>query len=52
MSDSSGFIYDKDGINTEKLKYLMKIKNVDRERISKYAKFSQLTILKQNPLGS
>ena len=41
MSDSSGFIYDKDGINTEKLKYLMKIKNVDRERISKYAgKFS------------
>ena len=41
MSDSSGFVYDKDGINTEKLKYLMKIKNVDRERISKYAgKFS------------
>ena len=41
MSDSSGFVYDKDGINTEKLNYLMKIKNVDRERISKYAeKFS------------
>ena len=36
MSDSSGFIYDKEGINVEKLKYLMKIKNLDRERISKY----------------
>tara|TARA_B100000575_G_scaffold33556_1_gene22587 strand:- start:24035 stop:25375 length:1341 start_codon:yes stop_codon:yes gene_type:complete len=36
MSDSSGFIYDKEGINIEKLKYLMKIKNLDRERISKY----------------
>ena len=38
MSDSSGFIYDEDGIGVEKLKYLMKIKNIDRERISKYAK--------------
>ena len=41
MSDSSGFIHDKDGINLEKLKYLMKIKNINRERISKYVeKFS------------
>ena len=37
MSDSSGFILDKDGIDVEKLKVLMKIKNIDRERISKYA---------------
>ena len=37
MSDSSGFILDKDGIDLEKLKVLMKIKNIDRERISKYA---------------
>ncbi|MFL2590514.1 MAG: NADP-specific glutamate dehydrogenase [Flavobacteriaceae bacterium] len=36
MSDSSGFILDKIGIDIEKLKYLMKIKNVDRERINKY----------------
>ena len=36
MSDSSGFIYDKEGINAEKLRYLMKIKNIDRERINKY----------------
>ena len=38
MSDSSGFILDKDGIDAEKLNYLMKIKNIDRERISKYVK--------------
>ena len=37
MSDSSGFILDKDGIDAEKLNFLMKIKNIDRERISKYA---------------
>ena len=36
MSDSSGFIYDKEGIDTEKLAYLMKLKNVKRERIHKY----------------
>ena len=41
MSDSSGFIHDDNGISFEKLKYLMKIKNIDRERISKYVeKFS------------
>ena len=36
MSDSSGFIYDKDGIDAEKLAYIMELKNVKRERIHKY----------------
>lgn len=36
MSDSSGFIYDKEGIDTEKLAYIMELKNVKRERIHQY----------------
>lgn len=36
-SDSSGFIYDKDGINAEKLAFLMDLKNVKRGRIKDYA---------------
>ena len=36
LSDSSGFIYDKDGIDAEKLAYIMDLKNVKRERIHKY----------------
>lgn len=36
-SDSSGFIYDKDGINSEKLAFLMELKNVKRGRIKEYA---------------
>ena len=38
LSDSSGFIYDKDGIDTEKLKYIMELKNEKRVRISEYIK--------------
>ena len=34
MSDSSGFIYDKNGIDEEKLAFVMSIKNVRRGRIS------------------
>jgi glutamate dehydrogenase (NADP+) len=37
MSDSDGFIYDANGINAEKLAYLMKLKNVRRGRIAEYA---------------
>ncbi|MGB2475682.1 MAG: NADP-specific glutamate dehydrogenase [Flavobacteriaceae bacterium] len=33
LSDSSGFIYDKDGIDAEKLAHVMELKNVKRERI-------------------
>lgn len=35
-SDSSGYIYDADGIDTEKLAYIMEIKNVNYGRISDY----------------
>jgi glutamate dehydrogenase (NADP+) len=37
MSDSSGYIYDEDGINSEKLAFLMELKNVKRGRIKEYA---------------
>ena len=36
MSDSSGYIYDADGIDAEKLAYVMEIKNVNYGRISDY----------------
>lgn len=36
MSDSGGTIYDKDGIDTEKLKFIMDLKNVKRGRINEY----------------
>ncbi|WP_324292957.1 NADP-specific glutamate dehydrogenase [Marinifilum fragile] len=38
LSDSSGFIYDPDGIDEEKLTYVMRLKNVKRGRIEEYAK--------------
>lgn len=37
-SDSSGYIYDADGIDAEKLAHIMQIKNVDFARISEYVK--------------
>ncbi len=37
LSDSSGYIYDKDGINEEKLAYLIDLKTKRRGRISEYA---------------
>ncbi|MDA0889352.1 MAG: NADP-specific glutamate dehydrogenase [Bacteroidetes bacterium] len=36
LSDSSGFIHDPDGIDQEKLKHIMELKNIKRERIDKY----------------
>ena len=36
LSDSSGYIYDEDGIDAEKLAFVMEIKNVNRGRISEY----------------
>lgn len=36
-SDSNGFIYDPDGIDNDKLAYLLELKNVRRGRISEYA---------------
>jgi glutamate dehydrogenase (NADP+) len=37
-SDSDGFIYDPDGIDADKLAYIMELKNVRRGRIEEYAK--------------
>ena len=37
MSDSSGFIYDPDGIDEEKFAFIQELKNVRRGRISEYA---------------
>ncbi|MFV8225239.1 NADP-specific glutamate dehydrogenase [Christiangramia aquimixticola] len=36
LSDSGGFIYDKDGIDAEKLQFVMELKNERRGRISEY----------------
>lgn len=37
MSDSDGFIYDPNGIDAEKLAFVMDLKNVRRGRIAEYA---------------
>ena len=37
LSDSDGFIYDPDGIDREKLDYVMELKNLYRGRIREYA---------------
>ena len=37
LSDSSGFIYDPDGIDAEKLAFVKELKNVKRGRIKEYA---------------
>lgn len=52
MSDSNGFIYDKDGINAEKLAWIMDLKNVRRGRIKEYAeKFGVSYYPNQRPWG-
>jgi glutamate dehydrogenase (NADP+) len=37
LSDSSGFIYDPDGISGDRWEYIMELKNVKRGRIKEYA---------------
>jgi len=37
MSDSGGYIYDSDGLNEEKLAFILDLKNVRRGRISEFA---------------
>jgi len=52
MSDSNGFIHDKDGITEEKLAWVMDLKNVRRGRIKEYAeKFGAKYIEGQRPWG-
>ncbi len=38
LSDSSGYIYDEEGIDADKLAFVMELKNVRRGRISEYVK--------------
>ena len=38
LSDSSGYIYDPEGIDSDKLKFIMELKNIKRGRIKEYAK--------------
>ncbi len=37
LSDSAGFIYDPEGVDTEKLEFVKELKNVRRGRIKEYA---------------
>ncbi len=37
LSDSAGYIHDPEGIDTEKLQYVMELKNIRRGRIKEYA---------------
>jgi glutamate dehydrogenase (NADP+) len=49
-SDSSGFIYDPDGIDMEKLEFIMDLKEVRRGRIHEYAeKYSSATFTPTDP---
>jgi glutamate dehydrogenase (NADP+) len=57
VSDSNGVIYDPDGINREKLAYILELKNVKRGRIRDYADHYKKAIfmptdvkLEHNPL--
>jgi glutamate dehydrogenase (NADP+) len=50
LSDSSGYVYDSDGIDREKLAFVMDLKNVRRGRINEYAeKFTSAKFAKNDP---
>jgi glutamate dehydrogenase (NADP+) len=52
LSDSSGFIHDPEGIDPEKLAYLIDLKQVRRGRIHEYAdEFSSATFHEGRPWG-
>jgi len=51
LSDSSGYIYDEEGINREKLDFVMDLKNFRRGRIKEYAdKYPQAVYTPVDPL--
>ena len=53
LSDSSGSIYDKKGIDSEKLEFIMDLKNNKRGRIKEYAsKFNAEYIEGERPWGA
>ena len=50
LSDSGGSIYDPDGIDSQKLAYVMELKNIQRGRIKEYAdKYKVQYLAKQRP---
>jgi glutamate dehydrogenase (NADP+) len=50
LSDSSGYIYDEEGIDRDKLTFVMELKNVRRRRIAEYAdKFKSATFTAVDP---
>jgi len=50
LSDSGGTVYDKNGIDKEKLEFIMNLKNVKRGRIKEYAEEFKAEYLEgQNP---
>jgi len=52
LSDSSGYIYDPNGIDAEKLAFVMELKNVKRGRIKEYAdKYGAEFFAGQRPWG-
>jgi glutamate dehydrogenase (NADP+) len=49
-SDSDGYVYDKDGIDAEKLAFILELKNVKRGRIKEYAdKFGATYVAGKTP---
>ena len=48
LSDSSGYIYEKDGFSKEQLSHIMEIKNVKRARIGEYQKEYPKAIFEAN----
>lgn len=52
LSDSDGYIYDPDGIDEEKLAFVMELKNQKRGRISEYAdKYKVTYVAGKRPWG-
>lgn len=50
LSDSSGYIYDPEGIDADKLAYVMELKNIRRGRIKEYAeKYKRATYTPVDP---
>jgi glutamate dehydrogenase (NADP+) len=50
LSDSTGYIYDEEGINEEKLAFVMRLKNVRRGRIREYVeKYPQALYTETDP---
>ena len=51
MSDSSGYIYDENGIDKDKLSFIMDLKNVKRGRIKEYAEHYGCEFKEGRPWG-